>query len=136
MTDTAPLDAPPTQASVAQPLPTVAVTLQACSICLRVRDQDEWIDVETAIQLVRSFESECPPRLLPAICDSCATSIAARRGGKPRGEHPSSAPTEGAFSKAVHRFNDQPTLANFALYRLVSRELDLAKRTRTERNGR
>lgn len=136
MTDTAPLAATPAHARVAPPFATAPMPLHACSICLRVRHRDHWIEVESAIHLVRSFESEIPPRLLPAICDSCAAAIAVRRGRKPQRDEESRAHAEAAFSNAVLRFNDRPTLANFALYRLVSRELELArKRARSERRA-
>jgi hypothetical protein len=53
--------------------------LDACSICLRVRHDEQWIEADTAMRLWRSYEYAAPPRLLPAICDRCAAQIALRR---------------------------------------------------------
>jgi hypothetical protein len=134
MADTAALRAKQEHPEVAPPFRAGPSSLHACSICLRVRHQERWVEVESAIQLVRSFESPVPPRLLPAICDPCATAIALRRKRKPQRDAEAPAEFEPAFSKAVLRFSDRPTLANFALYRLVSRELE-RRRARSAQQG-
>ena len=53
--------------------------LITCSLCLRVRQGSEWMEAEQVIRAIRSYELELPPRLQPAVCDSCAESIATRR---------------------------------------------------------
>jgi hypothetical protein len=58
-------------------------TLDACSLCLRVRQDSHWIEAETAIRAFRSFEHAAPPRLRPAVCDTCANVIALRRSHGP-----------------------------------------------------
>jgi hypothetical protein len=65
------------------PLRKQPLTLDACSICLRVRDNSQWIEADTAIRAFRSFEHEAPPRLRPAVCDDCAYAIALRRSRDP-----------------------------------------------------
>jgi hypothetical protein len=126
MADTAPLRATRERARLAAPFAANPTPLPTCSICLRVRYQDRWVEAESVIQLVRSFDSPIPPRLLPAICDRCTAAIADRRGREPQHVGETPAPSERAFSKAVLRFSDRPTLMNFAVYRFASRELERA----------
>ena len=52
----------------------------ACSICLRVRRETEWIEPEEAIRELRSFELQAPLPLAPGLCDGCSHDVAARRG--------------------------------------------------------
>jgi hypothetical protein len=66
--------------AVLRPSRIAQAELDTCSICLRVRHEDQWIEVETAIRALRSFEHPAPPRLLPALCDRCAALLALRRG--------------------------------------------------------
>jgi hypothetical protein len=56
-----------------------SLTLTACSLCLRVLQGGEWIDAETAIRELRSFEHHEPPQLEPGLCAHCAESIHQRR---------------------------------------------------------
>jgi hypothetical protein len=56
-----------------------SLMLPTCSICLRVLDGETWIDPETIIRERRSFERHSPPRLRPALCPACETSIRRRR---------------------------------------------------------
>jgi hypothetical protein len=56
-------------------------TLAACSICLSIRRGQRWLAAEHAIHELRSYEFDAPPRLRPAICDSCASNLARRRRG-------------------------------------------------------
>ena len=56
---------------------------EACSICLRVRDESRWVDAAAAIRSSRSFERDSAPRLRPAVCDHCADAIALRRDSPP-----------------------------------------------------
>jgi hypothetical protein len=60
-----------------------ASTFDACSICLRVREDSRWIDAAAAIRLSRSFENDMAPRLRPGVCDECAAAISLRRGRRP-----------------------------------------------------
>lgn len=52
----------------------------ACSICLRVRRETEWIEAEEAIRELRSFEHRLPLRLAAGLCDSCSHELVERRG--------------------------------------------------------
>jgi hypothetical protein len=54
-------------------------TLTACPLCLRVLRGTEWVDAETVIRELRSFEHEAPPRFEPALCPTCAIAIQLRR---------------------------------------------------------
>ena len=56
---------------------------ETCSICLRVRDEDRWIDAGTAIRGSRSFEHDSAPRLGHGVCEHCADAIAVRRDRAP-----------------------------------------------------
>jgi hypothetical protein len=53
--------------------------LVTCSVCLRVLRSSQWVEAETVIREIRSFELEAPPRLDPALCTGCADSILSRR---------------------------------------------------------
>jgi hypothetical protein len=55
------------------------LTLTACSLCLRVLQEDKWIEAETAILELRSFEHQAAPELEPALCVHCAEAIDRRR---------------------------------------------------------
>jgi hypothetical protein len=50
-----------------------------CSICLRVHRGSEWLEAESVIKEIRSYELQAPPRLRSAVCDDCAESIFGRR---------------------------------------------------------
>ena len=56
-------------------------TLIACSLCLRVLHDSEWVDAERVINELRSYELAAPPRLEAGVCDLCAESIHSRRVG-------------------------------------------------------
>jgi hypothetical protein len=53
--------------------------LIACSLCLRAAHGTDWVDAETLIRELRSFEHEAPPSFEPALCPMCAASIQLRR---------------------------------------------------------
>jgi len=53
--------------------------LIACSRCLRVLRDEEWVEAETVICERRSFEYEEPPRFEPVLCPICTLSIQLRR---------------------------------------------------------
>jgi len=53
--------------------------LVACSLCLRVRRGSAWVDAETAIRELRTYELPSLPRLEPAVCDDCLAAIVERR---------------------------------------------------------
>lgn len=53
--------------------------LITCSLCLRVLQDSQWMEAEQVIRAIRSYELPAPPRLQPAVCDSCAESIVSRR---------------------------------------------------------
>jgi hypothetical protein len=78
MTDSPLKFAPPT-AVADLPRTQEPVTIDACSLCLRVHHDSHWIEAETAIRAFRTFELAAPPRLRPAVCDTCANVIAQRR---------------------------------------------------------
>ena len=54
-------------------------SLTVCSLCLRVLQGSEWIDVERVMNEIRSYEVEAPPRLHSGVCGFCAESIWSRR---------------------------------------------------------
>lgn len=56
------------------------LSLIACSRCLRVLRDDDWVEAETVIRELRSFEYEAPPRFEPVLCPLCTFSIELRRG--------------------------------------------------------
>jgi hypothetical protein len=57
--------------------------LVACSVCLRVREGDEWVDVDDAIRRLRTFERKDVVRLRGALCDRCEFELRQRRGSAP-----------------------------------------------------
>ena len=61
------------------PEPSGWLSLSTCSLCLRTLRNGEWIEAETIIRELRSFEHQAPPRLKSAVCDACVESIYLRR---------------------------------------------------------
>lgn len=59
--------------------PTAPPAVKACSICLRILHGAAWIDAESAIRELRTFELPEVLGLEPAVCDECTERIAARR---------------------------------------------------------
>jgi len=55
------------------------LTLVACSLCLRVNHQSQWVEAEFVIRRLRTFELPTALRLEAGICDGCADDIARRR---------------------------------------------------------
>jgi hypothetical protein len=53
--------------------------LTACSVCLRVLHGSDWVDAETVIRELRSFDLATAPRLGPALCDRCVRPLRGRR---------------------------------------------------------
>jgi hypothetical protein len=53
--------------------------LITCSLCLRVLRGSEWLEAETVIREMRSYELEALPRLQSGVCEACAESIFSRR---------------------------------------------------------
>jgi hypothetical protein len=53
--------------------------LIACSRCLRVLSDGEWVRAETVIRDLRTFEHDMPPRFEPVLCPLCTFSIRLRR---------------------------------------------------------
>jgi hypothetical protein len=53
--------------------------LMTCSLCLRVLRGSEWVEAETIIREIRSYELEAPPRLDSGVCEHCAEAILSRR---------------------------------------------------------
>jgi hypothetical protein len=51
------------------------LALTACSVCLRVWQDSEWIEPEAAIRQLRSFELATPPELRAGLCDRCVHSL-------------------------------------------------------------
>jgi hypothetical protein len=56
-------------------------------VCLRVLWGGKWIEAETIICELRSYERSSPPRLKPALCATCEESLLRRRLQIP-GERP------------------------------------------------
>ena len=56
-----------------------SLTLSSCSVCLRVRWAGKWIEAETMIRELRSFERHSPPRFKPALCATCEEELYVRR---------------------------------------------------------
>jgi hypothetical protein len=61
----------------------VSLSLTACSLCLRVRNEGRWIEADRAIRRLRTYELPTPVRLAPGVCDRCADVIARRRAAVP-----------------------------------------------------
>jgi hypothetical protein len=55
------------------------VSLIACSRCLRVLRDGQWVHAETVIHELRSFESAAPPHFEPVLCPICTLAIHVRR---------------------------------------------------------
>jgi len=53
--------------------------LVTCSLCLRVRRDSAWVEPESVITELRSYELDTAPTLLPAVCDACIDAIVGRR---------------------------------------------------------
>lgn len=53
--------------------------LATCSLCLRVLRGSEWMEAESVIREIRSYELEAPPRLESGVCEPCAEAILSRR---------------------------------------------------------
>jgi hypothetical protein len=53
--------------------------LIACSRCLRVLRDEEWVRPETVIRELRTFDYEAAPRFEPVLCPLCTFSIQLRR---------------------------------------------------------
>jgi hypothetical protein len=53
--------------------------LTACSVCLRVLHGSGWVDAQTVIRELSSFDLATAPRLKPALCDRCVRSLRERR---------------------------------------------------------
>jgi hypothetical protein len=68
----------PTHSSLkSSPVPALSVV--ACSLCLRVHRDGVWIEAEEAIRELRSYEFSAPLPLEPGLCDECADNLRARR---------------------------------------------------------
>jgi hypothetical protein len=61
------------------PQPESQSGLVTCSLCLRVRRGEAWIEPERVIRELRSYELAVPPHLQPAVCEDCAEAIFSRR---------------------------------------------------------
>jgi hypothetical protein len=67
-------------ASESDGAPTLRLTaLTVCSVCLRGLHGSDWLDAETVIRELRSFDLATPPRLKAALCDRCVRSLRERR---------------------------------------------------------
>jgi hypothetical protein len=55
------------------PRPELDTDLVVCSLCLRVLRGSEWVEAETVIRELRTYELEAPPTLHSAVCDLCST---------------------------------------------------------------
>jgi hypothetical protein len=53
--------------------------LIACSRCLRVLRDEEWVRAETVIRRLRTFDYQAVPRFEPVLCPLCTFSIQLRR---------------------------------------------------------
>jgi hypothetical protein len=53
--------------------------LIACSRCLRVLRDEQWVRAETVIRDLRTFEQDQPPCFEPVLCPLCTFSIHLRR---------------------------------------------------------
>ena len=72
-------DAPTLRLTVASVEDDVPSALTACSVCLRVLQGSDWVDAETVIRELRSFDLATAPRLKSALCDPCVRSLRERR---------------------------------------------------------
>jgi hypothetical protein len=53
--------------------------LTTCSLCLRVLRGSEWVEAESIIREIRSYELDAAPRLQSGVCEHCAEAILGRR---------------------------------------------------------
>jgi hypothetical protein len=53
--------------------------LVTCSLCLRVHRGSAWVEPESIITELRSYELDTAPTLLPGVCDACTDAILGRR---------------------------------------------------------
>jgi hypothetical protein len=53
--------------------------LVTCTLCLRVHRGSAWVEPESVITELRSYELDTAPTLLPGICDACIDAILDRR---------------------------------------------------------
>jgi hypothetical protein len=51
----------------------VDTDLVVCSFCLRVLRGSEWVEADTVIRELRTYELEAAPTLHSAVCDLCST---------------------------------------------------------------
>jgi hypothetical protein len=51
----------------------------ACSRCLRVLRDGQWVRAERVIHELRSFEYDAPPHFAPVLCPVCTLAIAQAR---------------------------------------------------------
>jgi hypothetical protein len=61
---------PPSRARGAPPA-AYDLLLRACAWCERVHVDDEWTSEESAVQKLRTFDREAPPRFSHTICQDC-----------------------------------------------------------------
>jgi hypothetical protein len=59
-------------------LPRGRINLVTCALCLRVRRGSAWVDAETVIRELRSFDRALP-HLRPGVCDDCLAEVYVRR---------------------------------------------------------
>jgi hypothetical protein len=53
--------------------------LRACAWCDRVHVDDDWISEESAVQNLRTFDLEAPPRFTHTICPDCFERVERQR---------------------------------------------------------
>jgi hypothetical protein len=72
----------PIPAALASPdagSPAPQLSLIACSRCLRVLRDGQWVRAERVIHELRSFEYDAPPHFAPVLCPVCTLAIAQAR---------------------------------------------------------
>jgi hypothetical protein len=55
------------------------IGLTACSLCLSILRDGDWVDAAAAIRELRSYDLPAPVSLEPGICDGCRAALADRR---------------------------------------------------------
>lgn len=77
---------------------TVTELLTACAWCERIKIGNRWIEEELAIERLRTFEWEQPPRFTHGICDPCLTALLDKRENarSPAGLTPITEPSDQA----------------------------------------
>jgi hypothetical protein len=60
-----------------------SLSLVACSICLHVRIDREWVEACGAIRTLRTFEQENVVSLRGALCDRCEERLRLQRQREP-----------------------------------------------------